>query len=85
TLTTNCGDTVALGRDHALRLDDIDGQTQPAIHVRYDLWARVSRTVYYDLASRVVTSPDGDGLQGIISDGVFFALEPAPARDGAAA
>lgn len=85
TMTTNCGDSVALGHEHALRLDDVDGQCQPAVHVRGDLWARVSRAVYYDLASRVVASPDGSAVRGIVSDGVFFALEPVAARDGAAA
>lgn len=85
TMTTNCGDTIMLGRDHALRLDDVDGQTQPAVHVRDNLWARVSRAVYYDLAARVVASPDGAPLRGVISNGVFFALEHDDARDGAAA
>lgn len=84
-LTTNCGDTVVLGGEHGLRLDEVDGQIQPAMHVRGDLWARVSRTVYYDLASRVVAAPDGSGVQGVISEGIFFALERATTREGAAA
>lgn len=74
-ITTNCGDVVDVGGAHPLRLDDIDGDLRPAVHVRGDLWARITRAIYYDLATHVVPAPDGSGLRGITSAGVFFALE----------
>ncbi len=80
--TTNCDDTVVLGRDHALRMDAVDGEWRPAVHVRAGLWARLSRAVYYDLAHHAVPSPDGTGMRGIVSDGIFFALEGPPLRAG---
>lgn len=84
-MTTNCGDTLPLGTAHALRLDHVQGEWRPAVHVRDGLWARVPRTVYYDLANHAVAAPDGRAVRGVISDGVFFPLESEPTRDGAAA
>lgn len=83
-LTTNCGDRVVLGSEHALRLDHIEDEWRPAVHVRENLWARLPRAIYYDLAARVVIAPDGSGLRGIMSGGCFFALEPAALHEEAA-
>lgn len=74
-LTTNCDDVVVLGDGHALRLDNVDGELRPAVHVRNNLWARIARSVYYELARHVEPAPDGSGLRGIVSEGRFFALE----------
>lgn len=78
--TTNCDDRLTLGRDHALRMDEVEGEWRPAVHVRNGMWARLSRSVYYDLAHRAVPAPDGSGLRGVISDHIFFALEGPPLR-----
>ena len=83
-VTTNCGDVIDVGAAHPLRLDDIDGDLRPAVHVRGNLWARVSRAIYYDLAARAAAAPDGGALRGIASDGVFFALERADDSEVAA-
>lgn len=75
TVTTNCDDRVTVSASHPLRLDDMEGQLQPAVHVRGNLWARVARSVYYDLVAQACPDPAGTGLRGVTSAGTFFALE----------
>ena len=55
-----------------------DGGLTPYLHVRADLWAKVTRALYYDLVDmgeeRVV---DGNAMFGIESGGEFFAMADA--------
>ena len=55
-----------------------DGGLTPYLHVRADLWAKVTRALYYDLVDmgeeRVV---DGQQMFGIESGGEFFAMADA--------
>ena len=48
---TNVDDWVACGRDHALRFEPESGTggLKPYLHVRRDLWAKVTRALFYDL------------------------------------
>jgi uncharacterized protein len=50
----------------------------PYLHVRADLWAKVTRAIYYDLVDiseeRVV---DGRQMLGIESGGEFFTMADA--------
>jgi len=77
---TNVDDWVDCGRDHRLRFDveDDHGGLKPYIHIRRDLWAKVTRSLYYDLVDlgeeRVV---DGINMFGVSSCGEFFAMAPA--------
>lgn len=71
TFTTNAGDRVILGPDHALRMQD----GVPYLHVRHGLEAKVSRTVWHQLVEIAV--PRGGEL-GVWSEGLFFALGPLP-------
>ena len=78
--TTNVGDEVAAGREHALvfRRDDETGESAPYIHVRAGLEARVARAVYYDLVALGETHHiDGEEFFGVWSDGAFFPFGPA--------
>lgn len=68
--TTNVGDRVALDGEHTLRMA---GDT-PYIHVRAGLEARVGRSAWYHLAEMAVAR---DGVMGVESAGLFFALGPA--------
>jgi hypothetical protein len=68
--TTNAGDRVTLDGDHALRLDG----PAPCLHVRDGLEARVARNAWYHLADMAVRR---DGVLGVESAGLFFALGPA--------
>lgn len=73
-LTTNLGDSIMLQPGCGWRLQaDARGAQIPYLTVRAKLEARVSRTLYYQLAERAVLR---DGKLGLVSGGHFFALEP---------
>jgi hypothetical protein len=77
---TNVDDWVACGAEHALRFEPEPetGGLKPYLHVRRDLWAKVTRALFYDLVElceeREVA---GERMFGITSAGVFFAMAPA--------
>jgi hypothetical protein len=76
---TNVDDWVACDSGHRLRFEAAaDGGLTPYLHVRADLWAKVTRALYYDLVDmgeeRVV---DGRAMFGVASSGEFFAMADA--------
>ena len=77
---TNVDEWVACGPDHALRFDPEphSGGLRPYLHVRRDLWARVTRAVFYDLVE-LGEERDVDGVRmfGIASGRDFFVMAPA--------
>ena len=82
---TNVDDWVACDSGHRLRFEAAaDGGLTPYLHVRADLWAKVTRALYYDLVDmgeeRVV---DGVTMFGIESGGEFFAMADAEQVRGA--
>ena len=82
---TNVDDWVACDSAHRLRFEAAaDGGLTPYLHVRADLWAKVTRALYYDLVDmgeeRVV---DGHPMFGVASGGEFFAMADADVVRGA--
>jgi uncharacterized protein len=82
---TNVEDWVACDAAHRLRFEAAaDGGLTPYLHVRADLWAKVTRALYYDLVDmgeeRVV---DGRPMFGVTSCGEFFAMADAEQVRGA--
>lgn len=77
--TTNVGDEVAAGPNHALQFRRrTDGQSAPYLHVRAGLWARIARPVFYDLVALGETREEGGAAAfGVVSDGAFFSFGPA--------
>ena len=77
---TNVDDWVACGPDHALRFEPepATGGLKPYLHVRRDLWAKVTRALFYDLVE-LGEEHDvaGERMFGVVSAGVFFAMAPA--------
>src|SRR5262245_35417331 len=77
---TNVDEWVACGPGHALRFDPEphSGGLKPYLHVRRDLWARVTRAVFYDLVE-LGEERDVDGVRmfGIASGRDFFVMAPA--------
>jgi hypothetical protein len=77
---TNVDDWVACGPGHALRFEPEAGTggLKPYLHVRRDLWARVTRPLFYDLVE-LGEERDVDDLRmfGVASQGEFFAMAPA--------
>jgi uncharacterized protein len=77
---TNVDDWVACGREHALRFEPElpTGGLKPYLHVRRDLWAKVTRALFYDLVELGEERDiDGRRMFGIVSAGEFFAMAPA--------
>ncbi len=82
---TNVDDWVPCDSAHRLRFEAAaDGGLTPYLHVRADLWAKVTRALYYDLVDmgeeRVV---DGHPMFGVVSSGEFFAMADAEQVRGA--
>src|SRR5690349_8446021 len=76
---TNVDDWVTCDGEHRLRFESAsDGGLTPYLHVRSELWAKVTRALYYDLVDmgeeRVV---DGREMFGVTSAGEFFAMADA--------
>jgi hypothetical protein len=77
---TNVDDWVACGPEHGLKFvtDPATQGLKPYLHVRRDLWAKVSRAVFYDLVElgeeRMV---DGTLMFGVSSMGRFYVMAPA--------
>ena len=85
--TTNVGEEVTAGRDHAMHFRDGPGGRAPYLHIRRGLDARLSRAAYYDLVAASETrNIDGVDYFGAASDGEFFAFCRADAlKSGAGA
>ena len=77
---TNVDDWVSCGPSHALRFEPQAGTggLKPYLHVRRDLWAKVTRALFFDLVElgeeRVV---EGKSMFGVASMGAFFPMAPA--------
>jgi uncharacterized protein len=77
---TNVDDWVQCGPQHALRFEPEAGTggLKPYLHVRRDLWAKVSRALFFDLvALGEEREVEGREMFGVMSMGVFFAMAPA--------
>jgi hypothetical protein len=77
---TNVDDWVVCGRDHALRFEPESGTggLKPYLHVRRDLWAKVTRALFYDLVELgEERDVDGQRMFGVASGGEFFVMAPA--------
>jgi hypothetical protein len=81
---TNVDDLVNVGPDHPLRFDrDATGAVKPYVRVRGALWARITRSLTYDLiAIGEERDLEGDRVFGLTVGGNFYAIAPASeARD----
>jgi hypothetical protein len=56
---------------------------KPYLHVRRDLWARVTRALFFDLVEMGETRDlNGQALYGVASAGEFFPMAPAASIAG---
>ena len=79
---TNVDDWVEAGPGHALRFieDSANGGLKPMLHVRSDLWAKVTRALFYDLVELgEERDVDGKAMFGVVSAGEFFPMAEASA------
>ncbi len=82
---TNVDEWVACGPEHALRFEPEPGTggLKPYLHVRRDLWALVTRALFYDLVELgEEREVDGTRMLGVSSGGAFFAMAPADTLKG---
>ena len=85
TFRTNVDEWVACGPEHALRFapEPDTGGLKPYLHVRRDLWALVTRALFYDLVELgEERDVDGRRMFGVASGGEFFAMVPADELKG---
>jgi hypothetical protein len=74
---TNVDDWIQCGPLHALRFEPEAGTggLKPYLHVRRDLWAKVTRTLFFDLvALGEEREVEGKAMFGVASAGAFFAM-----------
>jgi len=79
---TNVDDWISAGPGHALRFEPQpkNGGLKPYLHVRRDLWAKVTRALFYDLVGMgEERDVDGKTMFGVFSQGEFFAMAEASA------
>jgi uncharacterized protein len=79
---TNVDDWVAAGSGHALRFErqPDNGGLKPYLHARRDLWAKVTRALFYDLVELgEERDVGGKAMHGVASGGEFFAMAEASA------
>jgi hypothetical protein len=83
-LRTNIDDLVTVGPEHRLRFDKAEGDgVRPYVHVRHGLWARVTRSLTYDLLALGETRlHDGAMVFGIMAGGFFHPVMDAAEVEG---
>jgi hypothetical protein len=77
---TNVDDWVPCGPEHRLRFEPEPdtGGLKPYLYVRRDLWAKVTRALFYDLVELgEERDVGGERMFGLVSDGEFFIMAPA--------
>ena len=79
---TNVDEWVEAGPGHALKFvpEPDTGGLKPYLHVRRELWAKVTRALFYDLVELGEEREiDGKTMFGVISHGEFFTMAEASA------
>jgi uncharacterized protein len=77
---TNVDDWVACGPQHNLRFEPEAGTggLKPYLHVRRNLWAKVTRALFFDLVELgEERDVEGQAMFGVESMGTFFPMAPA--------
>jgi uncharacterized protein len=77
---TNVDDWVVCGPGHTLRFEPEPetGGLKPYLHIRCNLWAKVTRALFYDLVELGEERDiDGERMFGVASAGEFFVMAPA--------
>ncbi|WP_332684915.1 DUF1285 domain-containing protein [Bosea sp. (in: a-proteobacteria)] len=81
---TQVDEVVNVDGEHPLRFERSQGDgVKPYVHVRRDLWARVTRALTYDLlALGEVREVDGIAQFGVAVAGAFYIVAPASEIEG---
>ncbi|HEY0103036.1 MAG TPA: DUF1285 domain-containing protein [Brevundimonas sp.] len=75
---TDAGDEAEAGPDHPIvvETDPVSGEPSPSVRVRADLWARIERSIFYELVEMAAVE---DGRLTVRSNGCAFPLGPTGA------
>jgi len=82
---TNVDDWVTAGKEHALRFEPEEetGGLKPYLHVRRDLWALITRALFYDLVELgEERDVNGTRMFGVSSGGEFYVMAKADVLKG---
>jgi hypothetical protein len=76
TFRTNVDDVITAGPDHPIRFEEeSSGGLKPYVRVRGDLWAKLTRAIFYDLVAQGQDHViNGVRMFGVASDGAFFPM-----------
>lgn len=69
--TTNTHEQFIVGSDNPVELRLYQGQWIPYLRVRYDLWARVNRSIYYQWVSDAMQDQDESTDRLILASGDY--------------
>lgn len=72
--TTHVDEHVLADAAHPIEVRDRDGEPAPYLHVRSDLWALMTRNVFYELVEMAEPHPDDPSRLGVTSCGEWFEL-----------
>ena len=69
--TTNTHEQFMIGQDNPVELRKYQGQWIPYLRVRYDLWARVNRSIYYQWVTEAMKNKTDSVNQLLLSSGDY--------------
>lgn len=72
--TTNVDEHVLADAEHPISVHDRNGEPAPYLRVRGDLWALLSRNVFYELVDMAEPHSTDPSRLGVMSCGVWFEL-----------
>lgn len=82
---TNVDDWVTCGPGHALRFEPESdtGGLKPYVHIRRELWAKVTRALFFDLVEMGEQREfEGEQMFGVCSSGEFYPMAPVSMIEG---
>lgn len=69
--TSNVGEQLLVGAEHPVQLREFQGVEIPYIKVRYELWARLNRSIYYQWMSTAIEMMDDAAALPVLSSGDY--------------
>jgi len=68
---TNTHEQLIVGEEHPVELRDYQGQNVPYVRVRYDLWARVNRSIYYQWVTEAMEAQVDESSALVLMSGGY--------------
>lgn len=68
---TNMHEQIIIGDQHPVTLREYQGQWLPYVNVRYDLWARLNRSIYYQWVTEAMELSGDDSEELWLHSGAY--------------